>query len=74
MDDDRKYRQRGYMDSNGGARDRQLPDRPRPPTVPGRRLTSPARASPGIPFNHGNPGIRFEASMGMLPGHILRTT
>ena len=36
MDDDRKYRQRGYMDSNGGSSDRRLPDRskpsgPRPP-------------------------------------------
>ncbi len=30
MDDDRKYRQRGYMDTNGGSRDRQLPDRPKP--------------------------------------------
>src|SRR5271157_5616509 len=30
MDDDRKYRQRGYMDSNGESRDRRLPDRPKP--------------------------------------------
>src|SRR3984957_13278298 len=30
MDDDRKYRQRGYMDTNGGARDRQFTDRPKP--------------------------------------------
>jgi hypothetical protein len=35
MDDDRKYRQRGYMDSNGngnghGPRDRQYQDRPKP--------------------------------------------
>jgi hypothetical protein len=29
MDDDRKYRQRGYQDSNGDSRER-LPDRPRP--------------------------------------------
>lgn len=29
MDDDRKYRQRGYMDSNGGPRERQ-PERPKP--------------------------------------------
>jgi len=31
MDDDRKYRQRGYMDTNGsGSSDRRLPDRPKP--------------------------------------------
>ena len=32
MDDDRKYRQRGYLDSNGNGngRDRQNPERPRP--------------------------------------------
>ena len=30
MDDDRKYRQRGYMDTNGGSGDRRLPDRPKP--------------------------------------------
>jgi hypothetical protein len=33
MDDDRKYRQRGYMDSNGngnGSRDRPFQDRPKP--------------------------------------------
>ena len=30
MDDDRKYRQRGYMDTNGAARDRQFTDRPKP--------------------------------------------
>src|ERR1700683_4720686 len=44
MDDDRKYRQRGYMDTNGGAGHRRLPDRtkpsgPRPPLdVTGPRL------------------------------------
>ncbi len=25
-----------------------------------------------IPFNAGNPGVRYEASFGMLPGHLLR--
>jgi hypothetical protein len=31
MDDDRKYRQRGYMDSpNGDSRDRRISDRPKP--------------------------------------------
>jgi len=44
MDDDRKYRQRGYMDSDREARDRRQPDRskpsgPRPPIdVTGPRL------------------------------------
>lgn len=28
----------------------------------------------GIPFNPSQPGIRFEASMGQLPSHILRKT
>lgn len=28
----------------------------------------------GIPFNAGAPGIRYEASMGALPGHILRVS
>lgn len=26
----------------------------------------------GIPFNHGAPGLRFEASVGQLPGYLLR--
>ena len=30
MDDDRKYRQRGYMDTNGGGRERPFTDRPKP--------------------------------------------
>ena len=31
-----------------------------------------ARHKLGIPFYHVSPATRFEASMGMLPGHILR--
>ena len=44
MDDDRKYRQRGYMDSERDSKDRRFPDRPktsgpRPPSdVTGPRL------------------------------------
>jgi hypothetical protein len=44
MDDDRKYKQRGYMDTNGGSSERRIPDRsklsgPRPPLdVTGPRL------------------------------------
>jgi hypothetical protein len=30
MDDDRKYKQRGYMDSNRESRDRPLGERPKP--------------------------------------------
>ncbi len=30
MDDDRRYRQRGYMDSNNGSGDRRPADRPKP--------------------------------------------
>ena len=32
------------------------------------------RAELGIPYNHGQPGKRYEASMGQLPGHMLRKT
>lgn len=35
-------------------------------------LENEVREKLGIPFNAGAPGIRFEASMGQLPGHILR--
>lgn len=37
-------------------------------------LENRVRGKLGIPFNHGQPGIRFEASMGQMPGYILRTT
>lgn len=35
-------------------------------------LERDARRMLGIPFNSSRPGIRFEASMGQLPGYILR--
>lgn len=35
-------------------------------------LERDVRAKLDIPFNASQPGIRYEASMGMLPGHILR--
>lgn len=35
-------------------------------------LESEVREKLSIPFNAGAPGIRYEASMGQLPGHILR--
>lgn len=35
-------------------------------------LEADVRKELGIPYNTGAPGVRFEASMGMLPGHILR--
>lgn len=35
-------------------------------------LEDEVRAKLRIPFNAGAPGIRYEASYGMLPGHILR--
>ncbi len=37
-------------------------------------LEAEVRAALGIPYNHGAPGQRYEASMGMLPGFILRRT
>lgn len=37
-------------------------------------LESEVRAKLRIPFNAGAPGVRFEAAMGQLPGHILRQT
>lgn len=37
-------------------------------------LETKLREKLSIPFNHGQPGIRFEASMGQIPGYILRTT
>lgn len=37
-------------------------------------LERDVRFSLGIPFNAGAPGIRFESSMGQLPGHILRAS
>jgi radical SAM superfamily enzyme YgiQ (UPF0313 family) len=36
------------------------------------RLEAEVREKLGIPYNAGQPGVRFEASMGQLPGHILR--
>jgi len=38
------------------------------------RLENDVRAALNIPFNAGAPGLRYEASMGQLPGHILRTS
>lgn len=38
------------------------------------QLENDVRAELGIPFNTGAPGVRYEASIGMLPGHILRRT
>lgn len=38
------------------------------------QVEADVRKQLGIPFNHGAPGIRYEASMGQLPGYILRTT
>jgi len=35
-------------------------------------LEADVRRQLGVPFNAGAPGVRYEASMGMLPGHILR--
>ncbi len=35
-------------------------------------LEADVRQQLGIPFNAGNPGVRYEASFGMLPGHLLR--
>ena len=35
-------------------------------------LESEVRAALDIPFNRGAPGVRYEASMGQLPGFILR--
>jgi radical SAM superfamily enzyme YgiQ (UPF0313 family) len=35
-------------------------------------LESDVRRILGIPFNSGAPGVRYEASMGQFPGHILR--
>lgn len=32
------------------------------------------RSELGIPYNVGNPAVRYEASMGQLPGHILRSS
>lgn len=37
-------------------------------------LEAEVRRVLGIPFNAGAPGVRYEASMGQLPGYILRTT
>jgi hypothetical protein len=37
-------------------------------------LEADVRRQLGVPFNAGAPGVRYEASMGMLPGHILRST
>ncbi len=37
-------------------------------------LEADARRELGVPFNAGAPGVRFEASMGMLPSHLLRVT
>lgn len=37
-------------------------------------LEADVRRELNIPFNAGAPGVRYEASMGQLPGHILRTT
>lgn len=36
------------------------------------QLEADVRHELGIPFNAGAPGVRYEASMGQLPGHILR--
>jgi radical SAM superfamily enzyme YgiQ (UPF0313 family) len=36
------------------------------------RLEADVRAALGIPYNHGATGARYEASMGQLPGYILR--
>jgi anaerobic magnesium-protoporphyrin IX monomethyl ester cyclase len=38
------------------------------------RLENEVRAALSIPFNAGAPGLTYEASMGQLPGHILRTS
>ena len=35
-------------------------------------LETEVREKLGIPFNAANPGVRFEASMGQLPGNVLR--
>jgi hypothetical protein len=37
-------------------------------------VESDVREKLGIPFNAGAPGVRYEASMGCLPGHILRSS
>lgn len=37
-------------------------------------LEASVRKTLGIPFNAAAPGIRYEASMGQLPGYILRKT
>jgi anaerobic magnesium-protoporphyrin IX monomethyl ester cyclase len=35
-------------------------------------LEETVRKDLGIPYNHGAPGVQFEASMGQLPGYMLR--
>jgi anaerobic magnesium-protoporphyrin IX monomethyl ester cyclase len=37
-------------------------------------LENDVRAHLDIPFNAGSPGVRYEASMGLLPGYMLRQT
>lgn len=37
-------------------------------------LEGDVRTQLGIPFNPGAPGVRYEATIGQMPGHILRTT
>ena len=53
MDDDRKYKQRGYMDSERGPRDRQPFDRPKPSGPRPRRFASRRceRLDPGAAFS-----------------------
>lgn len=36
------------------------------------KLEAEVRAALGLPYNHGNPGQRYEASPGQMPGYILR--